>query len=502
MNEEGRKASWRNVLNFKLAVLHPYRQLERLGNFCRLEVPRFIILESTVCATFQNMVFWSLFLHKFKLDQESYRYMYVDISFLLLLVATNNAARAFSPLLKMRVATAVDSPSAVAARGFSERISATTKDENKRVLMPTFFPYEIHQSDDSSDIWNRLVQVLDVNGDGWLDVNDIQTLVPLVLLLWLCMAPPAAAKGGGSGRSSSTSGSSYRSSGGSSRSSIRSSTRSGSSSYDSRSDSYGSSSSPSVRSFVDDDLHYPDYRRGRVRDRRYARPFDPAACSNLPGEDEFVKVLVNPYFGFYSEGNIVGVNEKLCRFTVAYHEPYGDATKTFGSTHNWMDWSIGGAVAVNFVGMPIVAAVVRATEDITERVRSMENTVLYEWEKASTKAESFSCPPVDGVYVGETVESDGISQSVQVNLKFTEDGEVEGSGKDSMDGDYIVRGKWSSREIEWTEEYRRGSFFVEVKGIRLGDGNELSCLFRSSNGVTGLFRVMLQAKRKSWWRAE
>jgi hypothetical protein len=248
-------------------------------------------------------------------------------------------------------------------------------------------------------------------------------------------------------------------------------------------------------------VRYPDYRRGKLRDNRYARPSDPSACSNLPGEKELVEVLVDPYYGFYSEGQIVGVDERFCRFTVAYHGPFGHTTKTLGSTHNWMDWSLGGAVAAYFVGMPIVNAVAGAAEEAIERVRSMGNTVTYEWEKVSTNEGPFSGPPVDGSYFGETLESDGISQSVQVNLKFTEDGKVEGSGKDSVDGDYSVHGQWNTREVEWTEKYHRGDFSVNVKGIRMGSGNVFSCLFQSSNGVTGLFRV-IQQQRKSGWLTE
>lgn len=97
-----------------------------------------------------------------------------------------------------------------------------------------------------------------------------------------------------------------------------------------------------------------------------------------------------------------------------------------------------------------------------------------------------------GFYRGITSESDGMIQQVAVDLEFTKDGMILGSGKDDEDGEYqITNGQWKADRATWKEEY--DDFYVRVWSRKClqDDGiTVLDCRFVSSfDDITGTFEL-------------
>ena len=275
--------------------------------------------------------------------------------------------------------------------------------------------------------------------------------------------------------------------------------------------SYATPSSPTTPDFVQqeeyDRPHYPAFRRP-FPNNRYSRPRDPDACSNLPAEGEELDILLgDPDLGIYVPGRVVHVQEEDCRFRAVYANPLygGPTTKTFSVSKNWVDWLLLEVLA----GVGLAAAlpsIARATletrESITESWLATISKVTFATEKAwhdvTTRAkegaEVAGQPFPSGRYVGSTMESDGIAQTVQVNLTFTAGGMIRGSGRDSEDGPYTLEGTWDGDQLKWTEYYpNKNSQYltVSVTGFRRSS-NEISCQFRSSEGIVGRFQIQQQ----------
>ena len=96
-----------------------------------------------------------------------------------------------------------------------------------------------------------------------------------------------------------------------------------------------------------------------------------------------------------------------------------------------------------------------------------------------------------GRYKGVTAESDGVVQQVTVNLKFYNNGSIEGSGEDEEDGRYkISNGSWNADRVQWTEVYKDFSVKVHGQIRRRNDYLYLDCRFVSSiDNISGTFEL-------------
>merc|ERR1712232_1113222 len=84
-------------------------------------------------------------------------------------------------------------------------------------------------------------------------------------------------------------------------------------------------------------------------------------------------------------------------------------------------------------------------------------------EEGSSMSWSLQQLPKDGVYVGTTTESDGVTQETRLTFEFTSDGRILGRGNDSIDGKYkIVDGTWKKKNgiyvVYWKEIYEYSRF--------------------------------------------
>jgi hypothetical protein len=293
---------------------------------------------------------------------------------------------------------------------------------------------------------------LDLNGDGKLDDEDIGVFCSnikdlnkknalsafsAVLLAWLLATQPAFAKGGGGG---------------------------------------GGGGEGSRHGGSSDD--FPAYkRRFRGRNNIYFRPFDIQACSNLPGEGELVDMLVSrPGRTSYLPETVDEVDESRCEF-VAH---YSDGSRTIGKTHqNVQDWLLPGAAIGATISYFLASGIedslnVKKDEDLDAVFDKMDDTL------------TTSKPPIGGTFKGETTESDGSIQTVNAKLNFRENGLITGSGTDSFDGEYSIRGAWKGRTVRWTENYEHYS--VTVRG-EISETGSIHCRFRSSRGIRGRFKL-------------
>ena len=283
----------------------------------------------------------------------------------------------------------------------------------------------------------------DVNSDGKLDEKDLVPLhsnikkdvaaaLSIGLLCWALSASPAHAKGGGHGGGGGGSGGRY---GG--------------------------------------DSSYPAYKRSfSGKNEKYNRPFDPKACSNLPGEGELIGFLIDR--GPYVKGVVVSVDESNCRAVAAELE--GGSAELLQTDRNWINWAQPALFASLFS-----AAVVG--DQIDKKKDKDFDRIIFEDELFVTEG----APPKSGRFVGETMESDGSIQIVRANLQFANKGKISGSGADSVDGSYRVQGAWKGSRVRWVESYNEG-FSVTVRGDVKEDGT-IDCRFRSSRGIQGRFKL-------------
>lgn len=147
--------------------------------------------------------------------------------------------------------------------------------------------------------------------------------------------------------------------------------------------------------------------------------------------------------------------------------------------------------------------------DLEGREDMREGEILYETELADTmtlmealKAEYAITDPLvsaihqpwSGRYKGTSAEDDDGDQDVVTHLNFRDNGTVEGWGKDSVDGYYIIKdGVWSmtggtetmrpSGRVAWIEKYDSG-FEVALRGQIRADGI-IRALWSSTVGVSG-----------------
>lgn len=159
-------------------------------------------------------------------------------------------------------------------------------------------------------------------------------------------------------------------------------------------------------------------------------------------------------------------------------------------------WFIGkclGAPALGFFGCGVILPISKNTSEAVDRTSGAISEAVeragFAVEKSIRNVGESVFLPKDGVYIGSTTESDGVSQETQMNLEFTFDGKILGNGNDSTDGKYeIVDGKWKKNgDVYWKEKYRR--YNVSVDGYYIPRDDKISCIFRPTRGVTSLFDI-------------
>ena len=120
-------------------------------------------------------------------------------------------------------------------------------------------------------------------------------------------------------------------------------------------------------------------------------------------------------------------------------------------------WFIGkclGAPALGFFGCGVIPLISKNTSEAVDRTsRAISEAVEragFAVEKSIRNVGESVFLPKDGVYIGSTTESDGVSQEIQMNLEY---GKILGNGNDSTDGKYeIVDGKWKKNgDVYWKE---------------------------------------------------
>ena len=300
---------------------------------------------------------------------------------------------------------------------------------------------------DAQDLLLLVTTALDVNGDGKIDEKDGQAALSIITMSWMLMASPANAKGGGHGGGGG---------GGHSH----------------------SSSSP----------NYAPYRRPNSRLAKKGsttnRPTDPMACSDLPVEGELLDVLVDKHRGTYVPGIARAVQESNCHFEADLLG--GDAllsqyrgSKALSSKRNWVHW-------VSPTAFMTIGGVTFLGDKANQKWEGDFDEAFFDRQADLDEAFPKPLPPRSGLYVGSTVESDGMAQDVKANLVFDELGGINGSGFDSEDGSYKVVGTWNSRKVRWTETYH--SFSVTVRGEIQRKGS-IKCRFLSTRGVRGGFSI-------------
>jgi hypothetical protein len=328
------------------------------------------------------------------------------------------------------------------------------------------------------------VERLDLNGDGELNEKDLAKALQLVIFSWALSASPAAAKGGGhgggggghggGGHSSSSRSSSFRSSGGGGR-------------------SYSGRSNNDFKAY---------YRQWYGRNSKYDKPWNPAACNDLPGEGEEVKVATGPYS--YAPAVVTTANGDMCTFSVQVLQQQsksGDSAVDDGSTfiqsfhtmRNWGDTDL--LLPLYCVPLSLIAAV----GETVSRIQAYQKDKAFDEafaRQAALEETGNRAIPTSGKYTGSTQESDGANQAIKVDLHFNEETrEINGSGYDSDDGRYSVEGEWIGSKVKWTESYSREGFTVEVRGSLNKDATKLDCWFVASRGVRGTFVLR---KKQPW----
>jgi len=329
---------------------------------------------------------------------------------------------------------------------------------------------------------------LDINGDGKVNFQDVKSALSVIIFSALLVTSPAPAfaKGGGSGRSSSRS-------------------------YDQK---YA-------------DIHYheseyhPEYKRHfHLLPTKYDRPWDYKACLDLPEEGEILDVLVDNTLGSYVKGKVKNVNESKCRFKLEYKAAKGSK---IGPDHLFAtpnrNYFLGlAAIALTKINYKDNNSnddeeskhLSEAVEEFRDATYDSAFTLLneefdekfYKEKEKETQGEEWnegSIPP-SGTYKGTTNERDGVSQNVSMKLIFEPNGNMYGSGIDSIDGMYEISGEWVGGKVRWTEVYEegQGSFNVIVRGkVALPKQNEEESItptiqadFVSDRNVRGNFVVV------------
>lgn len=113
-------------------------------------------------------------------------------------------------------------------------------------------------------------------------------------------------------------------------------------------------------------------------------------------------------------------------------------------------------------------------------------------DKKAPSRDDWKNPPISGSYLGFTNETDNSEQRIEVELEFGGAGLISGSGKDSRDGKYMLKGNYSETRVKWIEYYddyndgctSKKAFSVTVRGT-YKRGRRFKCFFRSSRGITG-----------------
>jgi len=340
---------------------------------------------------------------------------------------------------------------------------------------------------------SNVVNALDLNGDGEINEKDAWRALQLVVISWALTVSPVAAKGGGGGGG----GGGHGGGGHSYSSSYHSFSSSSGSSRQYHSSGGGHYYVPSSHSgsYID---YYPTTqvlepygRKWYGRNRKYNKPWNPAACYDLPGEGEIMNILLQepePLFhsSYYGPGVVQKVNEPTCMFDVNV----GGSIQSFKTPRNW---EVRGELMCSlFVTFHIVVVgheLWLAEKKLQDKL--FDEELLFDEEFARQRgSKEFQLYPIpaSGKYIGSTQESDGANQAIEVKLHFDEETRtITGSGYDSNDGNYSLDGEWVCDKVKWTEYYN--GFTVKVRGELIKDGTKIDCRFVSTRGIRGTFNL-------------
>lgn len=379
------------------------------------------------------------------------------------------------------------------------------KDDEEEKISALFFPRMRHSfldlngdgkidEQDLDVLQQRIVQCLDVNGDGHLDEKDAIQVLHLVILSWTLSATPAVAKGGGHGGGG----------GGGHSSSHHSSVH--------HSTTHRRAAGSSIGQSHYDSRGY--YRTWYGRNSIYDKPWNPAACRDLPGEGERIKVVSSPslFSNRHVPAIVTAVDEATCSFSVqgiqdnlngpSVSDDDAFATQSFQTTRNWEDddslaFLLFSSLSLFVMGVNAVnMACFQAQNEWFDKrfVVARQATAMEEHDFLSTTTRQAT--PTSERYVGTTRESDGANQDIQVKLHLDEETRtIHGSGYDSDDGNYSVEGEWAGKMVKWKETYRNGGFTVDVRGHWNEDASEMDGWFVSSRRIRGTFVLR---KKKKW----
>jgi len=325
----------------------------------------------------------------------------------------------------------------------------------------------------TSKLQQNMFNVLDVNNDGKVDREDAKTALTLALISGVLLTSPlpAHAKGGGGH-------------GGGGHSSRHSSSRSSSSRVS------------------ENDRSYPEYKRPH---RPGEVSLDPNICFNLPEQGERIEILRDEYTGYYVPAAVVDVNDSTwaCRFTAAPFD--GNRPVSLHSFPNhWLYESL--TIFIIIYGEDFLQNIVETIQEVQfdAQFNALPTPVpdksTRPLESGTFRGASYDRP---WHYIDSDVET--IEQDVETMLQFMENGDISGSGCDSVDGEYELSGMWkvagdgNSYLLRWKETY--DDFDVKVqcdmKMSDIDDADEdnqtwvVNGYFRSSRDVKGYFNMEL-----------
>ncbi|GFH44042.1 predicted protein [Chaetoceros tenuissimus] len=415
-------------------------------------------------------------LSRFRASKQSHKIEKSNIKMRLLfksalLIAYMQASIAFSipkPSIQFRTVTTKENAQIRECIG-DEVCSNEVKPVMKHLLHPSFFsnssnPFGTVSFDirafldfnddgkiDTEDVkimFHPLTKMLDVNCTGNVDVGDSKAIISVLLLVSALLLNPVAAGalglgGGGSFRGGSFGGGSF---GG------------------------GSVADPGMPLF--EDVYKVDYTMSNAN--KYAKNEGQSKVySTLPGDNDMFYPKLNTPKPVHANRDKDTGGFQARALSTNIEEEISTAVRSDAKYTPITIWP----VIYTIFGMYMLAR-----EETIMILQKIQNTLTDD--------------PIDytrsGFYRGfssENVHGKTIKQRVRLN--FTQNGYISGSGKDSIDGRYSVKGTWEEvgngeYEVEWTERYK--DFEVEVEG-KLKKGNILSGRFTSSRRISGTFVV-------------
>jgi len=301
---------------------------------------------------------------------------------------------------------------------------------------------------------------LDVNGDGKLDIEDAKTALSILLLTGalLVSSSPASAKGGG------------RSGGGG---------RGGSASHHTSHSTYHYYSSSYQN------VDYPLYTHVVSPSRSSEVP---NFCYDLPEEGEKIQMLVDSGRGTYTQAIAKNVDETKCTFIADPTDHTSFSPTQIDSSRRSGDPSL---IIVAFLARFGISLAEDDSTDHELNERAEEESTFFNSNR------EIDAVPRSGTYTGlanERNRNGNVSQKVTSTLNFKDDGSLEGFGYDNLDGSYEIEGFWACSEegdckVRWEELYDDFSVHVSGDMAKEGGNTKIDGIFHSSLGYKGSFAI-------------